>query len=636
MSPDRWLLSLFTFCLFQGISWAEWVSIRSNIPAGFAGGAAAPVVSAPAGASSSNDFLTPIFPVVDVLGQMVSDGEHILISTTNSVYASSDQGASFTDTNPPFGSAGDATLNQPRLQSWFVYDQGVFRKMAVSTVGGQSVRQLFTYSFSEGVWTAREILLPGLDEAVHGELKFFKRHPVSQALFAVTARFGPAGAAVQSYLWKSDNGIDWIQITPNAAPLPGADAFYLRGNDLYLQSGGRLFRWRSPLFAEELVFDYASVAVDPKPYTIFLSVDGAADTVQERLDPMAAFVDEELGVGRHFAILDVSTGDVSKTWLPLGVDHFSQQENRLFVAGNAYTPDLSPGALLYFSETGGLTWDRLDSSGIVGEPTISFGGIVTNSSAAPIANSLVLTSTHAFLIIDGDQLWRRPLSELDFRPSTQIIRQPEHWIGQPGVEGQIRVEAVGAGALSYQWFRNDVPVPGGSLPVLSFTALNPSDSGDYRVEVTGDRGSVSSFPVRVDLAATFAAFAAENFPVGQQGPADDGDGDGVSNERAFLFGENAADPASRPTVSIQKGLELGLLGAADQSFLSLTFRKRINAVDYTIRPTAAEHLEGLSGGFSNVRQVGRAEIDGAFEVFTFRSRFSVESAPTGFMQLRVE
>ena len=56
----------------------------------------------------------------------------------------------------------------------------------------------------------------------------------------------------------------------------------------------------------------------------------------------------------------------------------------------------------------------------------------------------------------------------------------------------VNYDAAGAGAVSLQWYRNDVPVANGNNRTLTLSAITASDAGGYRAVVTGDAGSVSS------------------------------------------------------------------------------------------------------------------------------------------------
>lgn len=60
--------------------------------------------------------------------------------------------------------------------------------------------------------------------------------------------------------------------------------------------------------------------------------------------------------------------------------------------------------------------------------------------------------------------------------------------------------AAGTDPLSFQWYKNGLPIPGQTLPSLSFPALTESDAGDYTVVVTNPAGSATSAVARLELA----------------------------------------------------------------------------------------------------------------------------------------
>ncbi len=141
------------------------------------------------------------------------------------------------------------------------------------------------------------------------------------------------------------------------------------------------------------------------------------------------------------------------------------------------------GGLLFFSGTGGTTWDALPTTGITGNP-----------------NRLLRVGSQLFVHTAG-KLHRGEVSAFNFSPSTQIIRQP---VSSPilleGGSYTFSVIAGGANA-TYQWKKGVDNVPGATGPSLTFNPLTVGDSGSYGVVVTGDNGALTSSTVTLTVVA---------------------------------------------------------------------------------------------------------------------------------------
>jgi hypothetical protein len=93
---------------------------------------------------------------------------------------------------------------------------------------------------------------------------------------------------------------------------------------------------------------------------------------------------------------------------------------------------------------------------------------------------------------------------------------------------QLTATATGADPLTYEWRRNNIPVPGQTAAQLSLSNLQPADAGTYTVVVSNDVGSKTSTPMRLSLTtgveittppqdATVYAFDSASFNVGATG-----------------------------------------------------------------------------------------------------------------------
>src|SRR5262245_61727279 len=82
-----------------------------------------------------------------------------------------------------------------------------------------------------------------------------------------------------------------------------------------------------------------------------------------------------------------------------------------------------------------------------------------------------------------------------------ITTQPESVTGAAGGEAVLFARAYGIGELSFQWLRNEVPLPQADKPVLRLTALTAEDEGDYRIVISNQYGSSTSAVARITLGA---------------------------------------------------------------------------------------------------------------------------------------
>jgi len=68
-----------------------------------------------------------------------------------------------------------------------------------------------------------------------------------------------------------------------------------------------------------------------------------------------------------------------------------------------------------------------------------------------------------------------------------------------GSTAQFSVDAVGSGALSYQWSLNTTPISGASSPTLLIGSVKATDAGSYTVTVTNSVGTIESAPVSLTI-----------------------------------------------------------------------------------------------------------------------------------------
>ena len=94
------------------------------------------------------------------------------------------------------------------------------------------------------------------------------------------------------------------------------------------------------------------------------------------------------------------------------------------------------------------------------------------------------------------------LSTFDSPPT--IIRQPAGQAVAIGGLTRFEVEAISGRALSWQWYRNNSPIPGATAAVLVISDVQESDLGEYSVEASNSIGATRSSP------ATLVVFTQDN------------------------------------------------------------------------------------------------------------------------------
>ncbi|MBM3848009.1 MAG: hypothetical protein FJ405_17200, partial [Verrucomicrobia bacterium] len=98
----------------------------------------------------------------------------------------------------------------------------------------------------------------------------------------------------------------------------------------------------------------------------------------------------------------------------------------------------------------------------------------------------------------GQKILSEP-AELQVLRMLRIVRQSESALKVEGQPFQLFVDAVGAGTLSYQWFKDGRPVRGASSRALQFRPLSTHDTGEYVVEVSDSRIRIRSNPIRLTV-----------------------------------------------------------------------------------------------------------------------------------------
>jgi predicted esterase len=95
-------------------------------------------------------------------------------------------------------------------------------------------------------------------------------------------------------------------------------------------------------------------------------------------------------------------------------------------------------------------------------------------------------------------------------PTTSLQHQAAHI----GTTAAFTVTASGTTPLSYQWWRDGIELPGQTNRTITFTAVQPTDEGDYTVQVANGAGTVTSEPTRLWVVPSPNAYIRGDFTNG--------------------------------------------------------------------------------------------------------------------------
>ncbi|MCD8481499.1 MAG: hypothetical protein LR015_01770 [Verrucomicrobia bacterium] len=143
------------------------------------------------------------------------------------------------------------------------------------------------------------------------------------------------------------------------------------------------------------------------------------------------------------------------------------------------------------SATQGRQWHDVPTDGLsLGGSGIGSRGVMRVHRVGDYVFAVVTEVTSASFQQKGI-LYRLPLSAIDLRTPTQILRQPVAVSRTVGESAVLSVYAIGEN-LAFQWFKDGAPLAGQNAAVLQLYDLTLEDAGSYEVVVSGSRGTVTS------------------------------------------------------------------------------------------------------------------------------------------------
>jgi hypothetical protein len=264
-----------------------------------------------------------------------------------------------------------------------------------------------------------------------------------------------------------------------------------------------------------------------------------------------------------------------------------------------------------FSATDGITWDNLPTNGLSVDPLGSL-----NLTRVVRQGDYLFTYFNSNGVIN---LYRFNVSGFDFTPTTQIAQQPpattNFLVGQT-----VSLSVLAGGAnLAYQWMFKGTNIAGATSATYSIPSVQTNNAGAYQVVVTGDRGSVTSSVVTLNVGLRGDG----RYDITYNNPTTGGwiylepDGSLVSVNGANLYKLN---PAGERAITRNIGgatFFAGLLDSSNRVVLAGRFTQapsgsrliRASGVDLT--DDATFHLPYVNGDYSVLAELpGRGYLAG--------------------------
>ncbi|WP_269539873.1 LCCL domain-containing protein [Cerasicoccus fimbriatus] len=391
-----------------------------------------------------------------VIGPMLADGSTIYLLGATGIYRSDNNGDSFAFANDVSGQSYDLDLAALR----FVEKANNFIYVGTATdsvTGNNGYTPLHRIQNGQSSWSqASQLNLP--DSVISDSVEDI-------AYDATTGTYIASSIYAGSYI--STDGVTW-QASNNGLPamsLPGVGTFF-HGDTVAARNG--------KLFLSILAGAQSGVYESSDSGSSWSYSGVPASSVGE-----LAQINNTIAISTSGAITTdagvYTSTDNGETWRQnegpssgLGTD-IRSNGNHLFAAS---------GSNFKFSASEGLTWQDLDTTGLPGSVN---------------AYWLEPNGTHLFALanVDGqNRLYRRPLNSLDLSLETRMVDDPSKQFSSlfanVGLSLNVSAYAVGPN-INYQWTFNGEPVPGATLPDLSFF---PTESGNLNLTVTGDDRNV--------------------------------------------------------------------------------------------------------------------------------------------------
>ncbi len=138
-----------------------------------------------------------------------------------------------------------------------------------------------------------------------------------------------------------------------------------------------------------------------------------------------------------------------------------------------------------------------------------------------------------------------------------VTAQPADVTTLAGESVLFSVAATGSAPLAYQWYFNQVPIPGGTTPSHSLSSVGTQDAGEYQVVITNSAGSVTSAPATLTVVPASATATPDGYASVGTGTTG-GAGGPIVTASTFEDFKSYVDNTSGPFIVLVQGtLNLG-------------------------------------------------------------------------------
>ena len=189
----------------------------------------------------------------------------------------------------------------------------------------------------------------------------------------------------------------------------------------------------------------------------------------------------------------------------------------------------------------------------------------------------------------------------------------------------------GLNPLRFQWRKDGTNIVGATNTFLSLSDIQTNAAGGYSVVLTNTSGAVTSSVATLTVNAGGSAFetwaASSGLSVGNNGPNQDADFDGIPNVFEFYFGSlplNAASGMEPFTTDVSVSL---------QTYPAISFirSKTAGGVTPEIRVSSSVTFSDSLGSTTH----GVTDLGNGTELVVIRSNVSTATQPNQFLQLRL-
>ena len=122
------------------------------------------------------------------------------------------------------------------------------------------------------------------------------------------------------------------------------------------------------------------------------------------------------------------------------------------------------------------------------------------STLQSLASFSAIAGQTYYIAVDGYGASNGPVQiKGSFLDDIRIVNQPHSLSVLEGDYAEFSVQVIGSDPKRYQWFHNGEPIVLANTSLLRFTEVEPSDVGNYHVEISNQNGTVSSDIVRLEI-----------------------------------------------------------------------------------------------------------------------------------------